>query len=61
MADKLLDIPTVADLLGVSRMTVYRCIHADRLKAVNIGGGAKRTKLRVSEKAYADFVKAGTL
>ena len=61
MADRLLTIPDVAELAGVSRMTVYRIIAADKLKAVNIALGTQRTKLRVRESAYEAFMKAREL
>jgi excisionase family DNA binding protein len=61
MADELLTIPTVAARLKISRLTVYRLIHADQLKATNIALGTQRTKLRVRESAYEAFMKAREL
>jgi excisionase family DNA binding protein len=61
MADELLDIPTVAARLKISRLTIYRLIHADELKAVNVAIGKQRTKLRVTESAYAEFVASHTV
>jgi excisionase family DNA binding protein len=58
MADELLDIPTVAARLKISRMTVYRLIHAHAITATNIALGAQRTKLRIRESAYEAFMKA---
>jgi len=58
MAEELLDIPTVAARLKVSRMSVYRLVHDGALKATNVALGAQRTKLRIRESAYEAFMKA---
>lgn len=45
----------VADIIGVSRRTVYNYVKAKQIKAVKIGRA-----WRVTDKALADFLEQGT-
>jgi hypothetical protein len=50
-------IPRVAELLGCSENHAYRLIAAGQLEAIDIAvPGARRTKLRVTDKELARYI-----
>ena len=51
---KLYNPQEVADILRVSRQTVYNYIHAGKLKSVNHGKAC-----RISEKDLKEFLQSG--
>jgi excisionase family DNA binding protein len=53
---KFLTVAVVADMLRVSRMTVYRWVHAGELPAVRFG-----RSFRVPEQAVAQFMEQAEL
>jgi transposase len=60
-APRLYDLPTVADMLGVSLTTVYRLIASSDLESVDIApSGSPQPKTRVSDEQLAAFIKART-
>lgn len=55
MENKKLYTPDeIAEILSISRRTVYNYIHSSKLKATKIGRG-----WRISEKHLNDFLEAG--
>jgi excisionase family DNA binding protein len=50
---KFLTVAEVATLMRVSKMTVYRMVHAGELPAVRVG-----RSFRVPEKAVHDYLRA---
>jgi excisionase family DNA binding protein len=50
---KFLTVAEVATVMRVSKMTVYRMVHAGELPAVRVG-----RSFRVPEKAVHDYLKA---
>jgi excisionase family DNA binding protein len=54
---RLFSVETVAEQLDVSKATVYSLIHAGSLSAHYIGTG-KRPRVRISESALAEFIRA---
>ena len=53
--DKFLTIAEVADIMRVSKMTVYRLVHGGELPAVRVG-----RSFRVSESAVNAYLNAST-
>lgn len=51
----------VAARLRISKMTVYRMIHAGELRALRVGAeSAKKVSFRIPEDAYDEYVAAHT-
>lgn len=50
-----LTVAEVAEIMRVSKMTVYRLVHAGELPAVRVG-----RSFRVNEKAVSDYLDAST-
>ncbi|EEI28166.1 MULTISPECIES: helix-turn-helix domain-containing protein [Corynebacterium] len=50
-----LTVAEVAEIMRVSKMTVYRLVHAGELPAVRVG-----RSFRVNEKAVSDYLEAST-
>ncbi|SDS56118.1 MULTISPECIES: helix-turn-helix domain-containing protein [Corynebacterium] len=48
---KFLTVAEVAEIMRVSKMTVYRLVHSGELPAVRVG-----RSFRVSEKAVSDYL-----
>ncbi|WP_371665889.1 helix-turn-helix domain-containing protein [Streptomyces sp. NBC_01241] len=48
MCEKLLSIQSVAEILDVSRRSVYRYIALGELSAIDLRTGAERSRVRVS-------------
>lgn len=46
----LMTVPEVADLLRISKMTVYRMVHSGELPSVRIGRGYRISKAAVEER-----------
>lgn len=61
VAPQLLRLEDVADRLGVSRDSVERLIASGALPAVDMRAGGNRPRLRVTEDALAEFIKARAL
>lgn len=55
-AARMYRVNSVADLLDVSRATVYRAIESGALRALKIGTG--KGVLRIPESAIAEYVQA---
>jgi excisionase family DNA binding protein len=53
MTDKLLDVPTVATLMSVSKITVRRLLAAGKLPHLRI-----KNAVRVRESALAAYLKS---
>ena len=53
-APRFLTVAEVADVMRVSKMTVYRMVHAGELPAVRMG-----RSFRVPEKAVSDMIASG--
>ncbi|NUT25323.1 MAG: helix-turn-helix domain-containing protein [Streptomyces sp.] len=47
MCDKLYSVPAVAEILDVSRRSVYRYIEAGELAVVDMRTGVERSRVRV--------------
>lgn len=58
---KLLDLDEVAEHLGVSTQHVRNLINAKQLRAVNVGVGAKRYRLKVTESELSRFLSRNTV
>ncbi len=56
---QLLMLREVADRLRLSEKSVIRLIGGGKIKALRVGTGAKRKKVRVSEKALLEFEEGG--
>jgi excisionase family DNA binding protein len=56
---KFLKIAEVASLMRVSKMTVYRLVHAGELPAVQIGRSFRVPEQAVHEYLRAAFIEAG--
>ena len=54
---KLLKVTAAAERLDASKATVYRLIHAGRLKAHFIGTGKSRPRVRVEESELDRFIR----
>lgn len=54
-APQLYSVEKAAEILDVSTSTVERLIHCGALAAVNVSA-AKRPKIRITDKAIAEFV-----
>jgi excisionase family DNA binding protein len=52
---EFLTVPEVADILRVSKMTVYRMIHAGTLEAIRVGRG-----FRIRADSVAQIARFGT-
>lgn len=48
----MLDVKTVAERLGLCKMTVYRLIHAGRIPAVQVG-----RSYRIEEKDFQAYLR----
>lgn len=51
---RFLTVSEVAGLMRVSKMTVYRLVHSDKLTAVRVG-----RSLRVPEEAVQEYLREG--
>lgn len=51
---RFLTVAEVADVMRVSRMTVYRMVHAGQIPAVRVG-----KSFRVPQKAVDDLIERG--
>lgn len=51
---RFLTVAEVADVMRVSRMTVYRMVHAGQMPAVRVG-----RSFRVPQKAVEDLIEQG--
>lgn len=59
--DRLRGIDETAEILGVSRVTVYRLISAGDLAACDVAPtGSRRPKTRVADSAIDRFIEART-
>lgn len=57
MTQRLLTLPETAEVLGCSRMHVYRLIQSGALATVDISlPGAKRSKTRIEEDELDNYV-----
>lgn len=56
---KLLTVSEVAAALRVSRMTVYRLVHAGELAAVHVGRSYRVPEQAVHQYLQESFVEAG--
>jgi excisionase family DNA binding protein len=56
---KFLTVAEVASLMRVSKMTVYRLVHAGELPAVQIGRSFRVPEQAVHEYLRAAFIEAG--
>jgi excisionase family DNA binding protein len=56
---KLLTVAEVAGALRVSRMTVYRLVHAGELAAVQVGRSYRVPEQAVDDYLRTSFVEAG--
>ncbi|GAB3073848.1 helix-turn-helix domain-containing protein [Corynebacterium aquatimens] len=52
---KFLTVAEVAEIMRVSKMTVYRLVHAGELPAVRVG-----RSFRVNENAVSEYLDAST-
>ena len=52
MTETYLTVDEVAERLRVSRMTIYRLVHAGKIRHLKVGGS-----FRIPESAYADYLK----
>lgn len=60
-APRLHDITTTAEILGVSRDTVYRLIATGDLESCDVAPtGSRQSKTRVSDDAIRAFIAART-
>lgn len=58
---RLLDLDEVAEHLGVSTQHVRNLINAKQLRAVNVGVGTKRYRLKVTESELSRFLSRNTV
>ena len=56
---KFLTVTEVAKVMRVSKMTVYRLVHAGELQAVQIGRSYRVPEQAVNEYLRAAFIEAG--
>lgn len=54
---KLLRVPAVAERLDCSPATVYRLVHANKLRPHAIGLGKSRPRVRIEESELERFIK----
>jgi excisionase family DNA binding protein len=57
--EKLLTIKQVADILSISRSTVYRWIQEERLPIINLRRKGARRVLRIEHWALMKYIKNG--
>jgi excisionase family DNA binding protein len=57
MCDKLYSVPSVAEMLDVSRRSVYRYIEAGELTVVDMRTGAERSRVRILGREVEALIK----
>ncbi|MGW2587336.1 helix-turn-helix domain-containing protein [Streptomyces virginiae] len=57
MCDRLLSIPSVAQILDVSRRSVYRYIALGELSVVDLRTGSERSRVRIPSGDVRELVR----
>jgi excisionase family DNA binding protein len=57
MCDKLYSVPSVAEMLDVSRRSVYRYIEAGELTVVDMRTGVERSRVRILGRDVEALIK----
>lgn len=57
MCDKLYSVPSVAEILDVSRRSVYRYIEAGELTVVDMRTGVERSRVRILGRDVEALIK----
>jgi excisionase family DNA binding protein len=57
MCDKLYSVPNVAEILDVSRRSVYRYIEAGELTVVDMRTGVERSRVRILGRDVEALIK----
>ncbi|MFE3556233.1 helix-turn-helix domain-containing protein [Streptomyces sp. NPDC059193] len=60
MCDKLLSVPSVAQILDVSRRSVYRYIALGELSVVDLRTGTERSRVRIPSGDVRELVRRRT-
>ncbi|MFI2204777.1 helix-turn-helix domain-containing protein [Streptomyces sp. NPDC020192] len=57
MCEKLYSVPSVAEILDVSRRSVYRYIEAGELRVVDMRTGLERSRVRIPGRDVEALIK----